>query len=672
MSDRQHPNHWRPDIQGLRALAVIAVILNHLGVPVRAGFLGVDIFIVVSGFVITGLLLREIEASGKIQLLRFFKWRFMRLFPAHVVMLSSTFLLFLFIGPFGAHKAALNQARASIGFVANAYFFARPKDYFALGDDLTLFLNTWSLALEEQFYVIFAVTIFVLIFVITKIKNHSEKNLENSILYLILFMMFVSLLVALITSLVWKSNDSEFKTGIIGPSQWLKFMQSRGQEFAFYSPITRAWQFLLGALLALTSKKRTVMPGTLFSNFSLGSILAILMFAEADSLNFFSWSRITITLLTFSILSSRSSLLSGNWLVAIGDRSYSLYLWHYPLIVISRSIDSIWASTVAILGTLIMSELSFRYVEMPFRHSKNDSIKSRQPLHYIAPAIVLLSFVSLGLRLDVFARNLIDSKYLQQGSIELDHFYEEKGMCWSDSGIVTCDRDLSGTVLLIGDSHAESLRPGFFKAVLDLGLIPQIRPSGKCFFQYFDTANEDRDKSECGELGLELQKEIISQRPRLLVLLACGRLYNSCPEGLESDNELDWVNAGELALRPILDAGIPVAFVRDLPVLSPDPRTQMSVARSIFSMPINRFRIDEDYKRMSKSHFDLLFKRLNNSSADVHEVNFLQTICQSEYCVARSNDGQNLWMDADHLSVAGSLEVADSIGIELSRIIKIK
>jgi len=178
MSDRKHPNHWRSDIQGLRALAVIAVILNHLGLPVRAGFLGVDIFIVVSGFVITGLLLREIEETGKIRLLRFFKWRFIRLFPAHVVMLSTTFLLFLFIGPLGAHKAALNQARASIAFVANGYFFARAKDYFALDDDQTLFLNTWSLALEEQFYIIFAAAIFTLIFVKSKFKNQPKKSLD--------------------------------------------------------------------------------------------------------------------------------------------------------------------------------------------------------------------------------------------------------------------------------------------------------------------------------------------------------------------------------------------------------------------------------------------------------------------------------------------------------------
>ena len=287
----------------------------------------------------------------------------------------------------------------------------------------------------------------------------------KSLLYLVIFMILVSLSVALITSLTWKSNGIDFKTYTINPRQWLKFIQSRGQEFAFYSPITRAWQFLLGALLALISKKRTVVLGTVFSNFSLGSILVILLFAGADSLNFFSWSRITISLLTFTILSSRSSLLSQNWLVAIGDRSYSLYLWHYPLIVISRSIDSNWASIVAILAILIMSELSFRYVEMPFRKHKILFVEGKQLLKYVAPALVLLSFVSLGLRLDVVARNLIDAKYIDQGSFELDHFFDDQKKCWTDSGLITCDRDLSGTVLLIGDSHAESLRPGFFRAV---------------------------------------------------------------------------------------------------------------------------------------------------------------------------------------------------------------
>ena len=104
-------NYWRADVQGLRALAVIAVIAFHLDLPVKSGFLGVDVFIVVSGYVITGLLLREIKSSSRIRVFRFFKRRFLRLFPAHVVMLSVTLLLFLLVGPYGAHKAALRYSR---------------------------------------------------------------------------------------------------------------------------------------------------------------------------------------------------------------------------------------------------------------------------------------------------------------------------------------------------------------------------------------------------------------------------------------------------------------------------------------------------------------------------------------------------------------------------------
>ena len=107
-------------------------------------------------------------------------------------MLTTTLLIFLFIGPYGAHKAALNQARASVAFLANAYFFARSKDYFALGDDLTLFLNTWSLALEEQFYAIFAVAVAFLIFVVNRSSRNVNRNLQTSIICLVVGLIAIS------------------------------------------------------------------------------------------------------------------------------------------------------------------------------------------------------------------------------------------------------------------------------------------------------------------------------------------------------------------------------------------------------------------------------------------------------------------------------------------------
>ena len=334
MTENAGQSYWRADIQGLRALAVIAVIAYHSGLPIKSGFLGVDVFIVVSGYVITGLLLREIESTGSIRIWKFFKWRFLRLFPAHVVMLATTLVIFFFIGPYGAHKAALNQARASVAFLANGYFFARSKDYFALGDDLTLFLNTWSLALEEQFYAIFAVVISLLIFIVNRSGRNSIRNLRNSIIWLVVVLIVISIIAALISSMVWSGEGGNFKTSTINPRAWLDFLVSRGTDFAFYSPVTRAWQFLVGAVLALMSFEKMVKAKSVSANLAIVVLVLVLTFASAQATVFFSWSRTSATFLTALIIVRSSKVLANKWLVLIGDRSYSLYLWHYPLIII--------------------------------------------------------------------------------------------------------------------------------------------------------------------------------------------------------------------------------------------------------------------------------------------------------------------------------------------------
>lgn len=665
-------NYWRADIQGLRAIAVLSVIFYHLGLPVKSGFLGVDVFIVVSGFVITGLLMREIDEIGKIRLVRFFRWRFMRLFPAHVVMLATTLLIFYFVGPYGAHKAALNQARASVAFLANVYFFARSKDYFALGDDLTLFLNTWSLALEEQFYAMFAVIVSVLILFSTLFFRRRTKKWREIILVAVVLMAISSVIFALISSQTWSSNDERFRTSTINPSQWVNFVKSRGTEFAFYSPFTRAWQFLLGSLVSIVGKRQTKYFASVLSKTSLVFLIGILIFSEVDSFVFFTSSRILVSFLTVVILINGLNWLSVQWLVSLGDRSYSLYLYHYPLIVISRSLNSSSSIFLVVAATLIFAELSFRFVETPLRQGDKKSQPQLRSLQKVATFLALLSFVSICIRLDSVAKKFIDPSYFVN-SPGNENFREigDKANCLLVEKVETCDQNLSGSILLIGDSHAGSLQPGFFKAVSDLGLTPQRRLSGKCLFVNFDVSLSQSDKKECGKLGLELQREIIEQRPRLVVFLACGRLYDSCPEGLESEDLDVWLNAGVLALNPIIDAGIPVAVVHDLPILSPDPRYAISVFRSVFNLPIIRHGFDNNYRRLQKYHSDSLLSRLKSQSGVVFEVDFLKKICDEVSCQAKNSKGENLWNDEDHLSVAGSFEISNSIASEISRILKI-
>ncbi len=661
--------YWRADIQGLRALAVIAVIAYHLGLPIKSGFLGVDVFIVVSGYVITGLLMREVESSRRIQIFRFFKWRFLRLFPAHVVMLATTLLIFLFVGPYGAHKAALNQARSSVAFLANAYFFARSKDYFALDDDLTLFLNTWSLALEEQFYAIFAVAVAFLICVVNRSSHNLTRNLQSSIICLVVVLIAISLIMAGISSFVWPSDGGVFKTSTLSLRAWLDFVVSRGDEFAFYSPVTRAWQFLVGALLSLMSFKKIKKTKLISAYLSIVVLLLVLTLASSQTSVFFSWSRISATFLTALTIVQRPKFLEYKWLVLIGDRSYSLYLWHYPLLIISKSVNSVLASGILLVFIGIFSELSFRYVEKPFRRTNPTDSKNKSLVRIIPSLLIILSVCVVFLRIDVVAKDMIDPSHLVNESVDSQYFYNETSNCWSDGGKLTCGEDLKGSILLVGDSHAGSLRPGFFEAIASIDLLPRFR-DGRCLFASFDRDMKKSVNSDCDEDGLNLQVEIIAQRPRLVVFLICGRIHDSCPEGLDSESEEDWVTAGEKALRPILDAGIPVVLVRDLPVLTPDPRYAATVFRSVFNMPITSFKINQAYRQISQSRFERLYLKLSSTSDKVFDVQFLDSICSESSCSAQNQDGVDLFNDQDHLSINGSVKIADDIASKISEIIK--
>ena len=189
-------------------------------------------------------------------------------------------------------------------------------------------------------------------------------------------------------------------------------------------------------------------------------------------------------------------------------------------------------------------------------------------------------------------------------------------------------------------------------------------------FASFDRNVEAAEASGCDAAGIRLQEEIITQQPRIIVFLICGRIHDSCPEGLESESEGDWVSAGLKSLQPMLDAGVSIALVRDLPVLNPDHRYAASVARSVLNLPINGYDIDKGYQQISRSRFDRLFSELAPSNGALFEVQFLDSICSEDSCKSKTRAGLDIWQDADHLSISGSIEIADVVAREISLIIK--
>lgn len=224
----------RAEIQFLRAVAVTLVVLSHLGIGVfSGGFVGVDMFFVVSGFVIGLTMVNEQMTYGKVSIKRFFERRFFRIFPPLSFLVTIMSVYAYFIVPFTrAQDFFIQQARAALFSYGNFFFMFRKLDYFVQSGDITFFLHTWSLGVEEQFYIALPVVLLIL-----GLFGRRFKGIQRIRLWAIGFAVLG------IVSAVVMVGSSKEKYGWFDPS----FRPG----FLFYSPFTRAWEFLLGLIVAI-------------------------------------------------------------------------------------------------------------------------------------------------------------------------------------------------------------------------------------------------------------------------------------------------------------------------------------------------------------------------------------------------------------------------------------
>ena len=223
----------RADIQGLRAVAVVLVVLGHAGVGfARGGFVGVDVFFVLSGFLITGLLLAEARARGRISLLEFYVRRARRILPAAALALVATDLAAFFLLNFVRARGAVVDSLNAAGFVANFHFAATGVDYFARQDPPSPILHFWSLSVEEQFYVVWPLLLTLVLFGVARRGALHERRL-------------LGVLVALAGASLG----------------WSIYLTHAAPTTAYFSPFTRAWELGLGATLAVGASSLERTPG---------------------------------------------------------------------------------------------------------------------------------------------------------------------------------------------------------------------------------------------------------------------------------------------------------------------------------------------------------------------------------------------------------------------------
>lgn len=446
-SKRMSSLTYRPDVDGLRAVAVIGVLLHHCGLGFTGGYVGVDVFFVISGYLITTIILRQLQ-NNAFSLLTFWHKRIRRLMPAMLVMvLASLAVGWLILIP-DDFVALSNAVIAQTLFVANVYFY-RTTNYFAAAAESKPLLHTWSLSVEEQFYFILP----LLLIIIWRVYKPALKPL-----FILSF--FASLALSIYVS---KSHASA----------------------NYYLLPTRAWELACGAIIPIFNLNHAAakLKPTHVEALSLIGIVSIIlpMFIYDHHTTFPGLTAIPPCLGTVLIIwantytkSHTAKLLALKPVVLIGLISYSLYLWHWPILSYTGyfygriSLIPLHLKTILILASLLMGYLSWRYIEQVFRH-RGSELKIRNSLAFAAFTCALL--VSLGLI--VKQADGFTSRYPAQ---TLTHYNQAK-----DKGIIT-DVSLKqarnaqflklGTaknnpnntqppvVLLWGDSHAQALIVG--------------------------------------------------------------------------------------------------------------------------------------------------------------------------------------------------------------------
>ena len=351
--------HYRPEIDGLRAISVIGVVLFHLELGFPGGFVGVDVFFVISGYLITGILLRQL-GEDRFSLMEFWARRVRRIVPAAMVMVVGALLIGAFLQTPERYASLARSAMAHVLMASNCYF-TRDQGYFAEKSDHEPLLHTWSLSVEEQFYLIFPL-------IVCFVWKRAPQRLA-----------FVFTSAALI-SFSWS---------------WIEVVSN--PKWAFFLLPARGWELLVGALLAiLPQKTMRSLADEAWAGLGLVLVLAPMFFFDRQTA--FPGPGALAPVLGAALLiwtggsTKIGKLLGWRALVRIGLISYSLYLWHWPFVVFAREMVIELTLTLKIsllVASLLAGYSSWRWVEMPSRSGLLLATRRRSLIFGLTSAVTL-------------------------------------------------------------------------------------------------------------------------------------------------------------------------------------------------------------------------------------------------------------------------------------------
>lgn len=547
------------DIQGLRAIAVALVIVEHTRWGLTGGFTGVDVFFVISGFVIAGSLLRGLSREGKVGFKEFYKRRVFRLMPAAtLVILVTAVVSSLLVSPLGLQQQAAVTGGAALVWAANIALYYFSSDYFSPHVQANPYLHTWSLGVEEQFYLVVPVVLALSWAAGRKLRRDPVK-----VLFAVVALLGVaSFMLSLATST--GSTLGVFRN----PAQ-----------FAFYMMPTRAWEFAVGMLLALALHRRShsLAHATAAGAMSAAGVALIGIGAVVitNAMHFPGYAALLpVAGTALAILggmrgSAVASMLGSPLMVWLGDRSYSLYLWHWPLIVFARRIwpDSAPAMIGAVVAALILADLTFRFVEEPLMR------RGYQPLRWRSALLPAGAFVAAGLSCLALLVGSMTGWHIPQLKATTAQLNERPlGYHACLSTTLVSERDLSPCtwgaerpgepIYLMGDSNAQQYTEAVVGAAEQLDRPLIVATWGGCPFvdARRHELNDPTKGEECARYVKDGTDWLLAQPKGTVLLADAGVAINSDTITLEGESDPQakqrvWAESLEEQLRTLQAGG---------------------------------------------------------------------------------------------------------------------
>ena len=663
---------YRPEIDGLRAIAVGAVILYHAQItifghqPFKGGFIGVDIFFVISGYLITSIILKELLTTDSFSFLHFYERRVRRILPVLLlVILVSLPFAWIYLLP----NSLVDFSKSilySLGFSSNFYFHYSGQQYGAESGLLKPFLHTWSLSVEEQYYIFFPVILLI-------IFRYFRKYLIHS------------LILGFIISL--------------GLSDW---SSKNYPSVSFYFLHTRMWELLAGSILAYFE----ITLGHRSKNKKLNLISpAIGLFLIIHSILYFNDEMFHPSLYTLSPIigvcliiwfSNKDELitkiLSIKLFVGIGLISYSLYLWHYPIFAFARDTEitpkgDIYLKLLFVLTILILSITSYYLVERPFRNKKNK-------FSVISGVILIFIFISIIYNFSVIKKNGFNNRIPEilskHSSSELNLNLLKNSNEWSClSNNKRCEFNTTSNkkIYIIGDSHMASLIFNLKDRIIEKDY--QFIYYSCAYYPGFNLMIKKTQKiHKCNDKYFQKLKKILLNEKNSTFIFG-GRFpvylsnyyFDNQEGGVEGEGK-KWHNKYiSVGIHNDIQSSFKnevsklsknnnIILVYPIPEVGWDPKHKIWVNKDILSKNANLLNITTSYKvykDRTKSSFELLDSIQDDNVYRVYPHKLFCDIILKNRCV--THDDKNIYYaDDDHPSPKGAEMINDLIIKEIKKI----